>query len=239
MRVFLKLIANVLLLSGLAFGQNVRMTLAGAPADAGATSAVVTHTSASGAAGSAQTVTTGAISGTGATAIVIGVASYGESESSVGDSLGTNSYTLAGSRATNDTANLALYYICGPNVSGSMTFHATGGYPTIYVATISGPSASVCFDQFSKKTTCTGSSNCQVTSITPSVNNAIIITATSANTVTTSSIDGGFTITDQVNNGGLESGAMAYLVQTTATASAPTWSMGSTTYAVAQISLKP
>ncbi len=91
----------------------------------------------------------------------------------------------------------------------------------------SGADTVVPFDQQNGVATPTTTTSYQPGSITPSENNEVIVTAiTSGGGVTSYSIDSGFTISDQfdLSGGGHFPLGMAYLIQTSAAASNPTWS---------------
>ncbi len=69
------------------------------------------------------------------------------------------------------------------------------------------------------------SSTGQPGSISPPANN-LLLTGVAVNLQTISSVNSGFSITDNDSSGAIISGALAYLKQTSATAQNPTWTFG-------------
>ncbi len=105
----------------------------------------------------------------------------------------------------------------------------TGGFPAIAIAALSGsPSPVSCFEN-STTAEVTGSSTAQPGSLTPNVDNEILISGIMLNVpgTTVTSIDSGFQITDQLTNiSGVAFGvALAYLIETVAAAQNPTWTL--------------
>lgn len=180
--------------------------------------------SSAGAAGTDSSVTTSAIDTTGATLLVVGIAKDSGGTISLSDSKG-NSWTAL-TATTQGSTRCILYYAANPTVGGSHTFSNTGAfnYSSICVAAFSGVATTTPFDQengagASSTTLATGS-------VTPTEDNELVIThlAFSGSGLPTS-IDGGFTETNDVEFGGGNNygSTMAYLIQTTAAAANPTW----------------
>lgn len=136
---------------------------------------------------------------------------------------------VAVSHAANaqNTASLAIYIAQGSGISvgSSHTF------------TVGAGSASACIAAFSnvntytpigvgKLATSSGATSLQPAAITPSRDNSLMIAALSYRDTTTVSIDGSFSISDQVAfSSGVNIGtALAYLIQTTAASANPTLS---------------
>ena len=134
---------------------------------------------------------------------------------------------------TNDTA---VWYAEGLSANSTMTFTYSGGsFPAIFVACWSGAKSSSAFDQQNQNF---GTPPLTTGSVTPSENNELVIAGvTTAQATETFSIDGGFTKTDEsplvaATN---EGGAMAYLIQTTATIADPVWTLANSTGSAAAI----
>lgn len=169
------------------------------------------------------TATTAAIDTTGANLIVLAV------NRAVGvtptDSK-SNTWTSLTSRGTDPFTT--IWYVFNPTVGTGHTFAVSVGnsYPSIFVSAWSGAVTSP-FDAENGASSASAST-LQPGSITPSENNELVITVVGSTVEgTTYSINGGFTITNQVD--GADSlaygGAMAYLIQTTAAAANPTWTL--------------
>ena len=121
-----------------------------------------------------------------------------------------------------------LFYCVNPTVGSGHTFGLTGigavgNFPAIAMQAWSGAAASP-LDQ-EAGTTGSGSS---ITpgSVTPSENDELIISMLGeGNSAPFTAIDGGFTVSDYLDKNASFGIGMAYLVQTTATAANPTWSL--------------
>lgn len=130
----------------------------------------------------------------------------------------------------------AIWYAKNPSVGTGHTFTATATskFPALCMAAFSGCDTSSPFDQ---QTAGAGpSSPIQPGSVTPSVANEVIITGHAHDGAGTQlSVDSGFTITDhEPNHSNNYGAALAYLIETTATAQNPTWTLlsGETCFAV-------
>jgi hypothetical protein len=153
----------------------------------------------------------------------------------------TNTWTLVGTPpSAGGLVSNALWRSATPaSVSATQTFTVTHGGAFLaqcWVGFPGGATSSI-DDQTSSNAT-TGQATIAPGSITPSVPNTIVITsAMSSDGQTLASIDGGFTIADDVAASGSNFGAaLAFLVQTSATAANPTWSLsGAATYQAANI----
>ncbi len=169
---------------------------------------------------SAKTTGTSAgIDTTGATLLVI-VQSAVSGMSAPSDSKGNTWTKLTEQGGSGVTA---IYYAANPTVGTGHTFTQGGTAGSLAVAAFSGALTVAPFDQQSGAAW-DGSSPDAAGSVTPSENNELVI-AGAGSSFTGPSIDGGFTIaqyTDFV--GGTNYGsALAYLIQTTATAANPSW----------------
>jgi hypothetical protein len=169
-------------------------------------------------------VTSTAIDTTGATIIVI--VANGLLASPISDSqTNTNYFRCAQSPSTAGYGN-NIYVIVNPitNASHTFTYGAlTNNFPAIAVLAFSGSFGGM------ELTTVNHNASTQTLapgSITPSSDNALLVTGYADGTTSgTRSIGGGFTIADQVSgNANSSTIATAYLIQTSAAAANPTWS---------------
>lgn len=166
-------------------------------------------------------ITTAAIDTTGADLIVLG-GQYYTAIGTPSDNKG-NSWTLGIASGTGGGTGGAVLYYCRGGVAGAgHTFSWNGNYGPLQVLVFSG-SAAVPQDQFNGSP-----SNAQPGSITPSVNNSLVISAAANASASINSIDSGFTLRSDLNlpfvSGPSIGGATAYLIQTVAAAINPTWS---------------
>ena len=121
------------------------------------------------------------------------------------------------------SGEVALFYCENPTVGSGHTWTTTSSLCCVSVAAFSGVATSSSLDQQN------GVSNddepYNAGSITPSEDNELVIAAMGGGVQTGHAIDGGFTITDAWDTtGGVNyDGALAYLIQTTATAANPSW----------------
>lgn len=175
----------------------------------------------------ANTGTTSAIDSSGSSLLIIGRSR--QTAPVVSDSKG-NTWTPCTEQVFGGVG-VRLYFVENPTVGASHTAtNAVSGWTGAFCfAAFSGALTSGVLDQQNGATPAHGTSG-QPGSITPSVDNCLIITAVTADDVTgTYAIDSGFTIIDQINLvGGTSFGvAVAYKIQTTAAAVNPTWSWAS------------
>lgn len=193
--------------------------------------ALVASTSAT---GTDSSVTTGSIDTTGATLLVICIAVDGGATPTISDS---KSNTWTALTASTQTVKTILYYVANPTVGTGHTFSNTGAFNfcSLFVQSFSGVTTTSPFDQ-QNGSTGTGSATLVVGSVTPSENNEVVVVGLGFNeSGTPISINGGFTETSEQNfgSGNNYGGAMAYLIQTTAAAAAPTWTRGANVGAMA------
>lgn len=119
-----------------------------------------------------------------------------------------------------------LYY-CFPSSVGAdhVFFIATGNvnYPVIAVEAFSGgTTASV--DQETGLAQASGTSTIQPGSLTPSVNDCLLVTCLNTAGTPSVTVDSSFTKTTSINEGASNDAIyMGYLIETTATAKNPTW----------------
>lgn len=183
--------------------------------------------------------TTGSIDTTGANLIVISVCSYAAAgEPTVSDSKSNTWTGLTAVASTN--ARERLYYCLNPSVGSGHTFTITSGgsnaFPFIGVEAWSGAHASSSFDQQNGAST-NGATSRTTGSVTPTEDNELLVAGLNFNASNTISIDGGFTISEQRDfvGGSNFGGAIAHLVQTTATAANPSFSWSSSCEGAAAI----
>lgn len=189
---------------------------------------LLVHSSAGGTTGG----TTGAIDTTGADLIVLTVSWYtAGSAITVSDSK-SNTWTPRTTR-TSDFINTAIMYFRGGSVGSGHTFTVSSvgtSFSAIVVAAFSG-SASVPYDvENGAGNGGSPGTSLQTGNVTPSEDNELVITGMGLNaSMASTAINGAFVIPEAMAyNSGVNFGAaLAYLIQTTATAANPTWSWGS------------
>lgn len=164
---------------------------------------------------------------TGANLIVLAIAFDQFRACTVSDSKG-NTWTAG--TLSNAAPSLQNFYCYTPTTDAAHTFSVSGGsggpgFSTIAMLAFSGANTPTS-DQFHNNSA--SSTTVQPGSITPTLNNEVVVAAIAFNVAATQSIDSGFTKTDGVGLvGGIAYGlAVAYLIQTTATAENPTWTIG-------------
>jgi hypothetical protein len=171
----------------------------------------------------------GSINTTGA-GLLVAVANYfsGASGLTFADSKGNTWTPLTAVSTTNTRCN--IYYSVPTSVGTGHTISLTGSnvFPTLVFSAFAFGAASPADQQSSANGTGTSGAG---SSITPGFANELVISGLSTNGdgVSISGIDGGFTVIDATrpaSSGLYIGGAGAYLIQTTATAAAPTWSFG-------------
>ncbi len=145
---------------------------------------------------------------------------------------------------------LRLYGVANPTTATNQTFtvsSGSGSYSSFVVMTFSGVST---LDQKNGSHATSSVTSFQPGSITPSINNELLLTGVCSNSVPSSSyaysVDSSFTIATNgwkpYQPGSNYATGSAYLVQTTATAENPTWSWtgGSSPYVTSMVaSFKP
>jgi hypothetical protein len=142
------------------------------------------------------------------------------------NSSGTNTFTPMTAR-TAGNIRIQLHYCQGFVGNGSHTFSTTGtgSYSNAHVIAFSGGATSGGPDQSNNGTT-TGST-IQPGSVDPSPEDNELVIVGASGCVPPSSISSPYTITTEDANGGSGfAGGIAYAIQTTATATNPTWTTG-------------
>lgn len=195
--------------------------------------ALISHTSAH-YTGPTTGAVTPAINTTGATIIVIAVSSFEAStdQSAPIDNL-FNTYTQL-TLYQNTLTGVRFYYCQSPTTGAAHTFeiHVTANaYASCAVAAFSGTLGGGTNDINIGNHNTLGSHTAQPGSATPAHNNELIVTAANVGDATAAvSVDSGFTITDQVifAAGSNFPVALAYLLQGSAAAVNPTWTLPGT-----------
>lgn len=179
------------------------------------------------AAGNTNTVTTTGITTTGANLIVIGLSTNTGGVVALTDSKG-NTWTPLTAKAVTSNGTSQMFYCFGPTVGTGHTFTNAGSsnFCSIFVQAWSG-AQSAPFDVQNGATNA-AASTLATGSITPTVNNEVVISHFMFSVAGTASVNSGLTISNQTNfgSGNNYGGAMGYIVQTTAGAINPTWTSG-------------
>lgn len=197
------------------------------------------HTAAGGTSAGA---TTGAQNSTGSDGIRLLVNHFtGGTYPTISDTKG-NTYTKVVDQlgGTGNVYNTAWWYCDAPVVGTGHTFSAlgTGSFATIAAIGFSGGASSSSLDQHSGAGTGTNGNVVTPGSVTPGQDNELILTGVLFNQSSqTVGVDSGFTLTDQgAPTSGFNFGiAIAYKIQTTATAVNPTWTATSATDGMAAV----
>lgn len=190
--------------------------------------ALLSH--ATGAAAGAIGVTTSAIDTTGATLIVVGMQNIAADDTGfLSDSAG-NTWTYTTSLACGSSRFVQFAYCINPTTSATHTFSigALAFFPVIVVGAFNSTPGS----SFDAVTTGNAAASPTTTvaagSITPANANNLLVTFMGGDPIGSASADSGFSSVDQIlKAGGHQGGAMAYLIQSAATAQNPTWTVGS------------
>jgi hypothetical protein len=185
--------------------------------------ALVNHIAAAG----ANTFTSSSVSMSGANLLVMVVTEASAAAGTPSDS-SSNTWTGLTEQCVSTPCN-RIYYAKNATVSGSQTFTLTGSsfFAVISVLSFSGADTTAPFDVEAG----TGGGGFGTTanpgSITPGSNNEVVVTGFAWNNSQTISSVTGYTISDQTNfaGGSNYGGAGAYNIQTTATATNPTWNL--------------
>jgi hypothetical protein len=211
-------------------------------APAHATIALVANVAAGSVANS--TITTTAINTTGADTIVCYISEQDNAIDTTISDTNANTWNQLTQQRNGATANLLgrMWYCQNCTVGASHTFTATDGgdtisRPSIACAAFSGGHLTALIDQQTGTADVDGGTTTDTGAISPSENNTLVVTgiAVGANAATYT-IDGSYTITDQIavtaNHFGV---ALAYEIQTTATATNRRWTSSTNTYVMTTI----
>lgn len=162
-------------------------------------------------------VTTSAIDTSGSTLLVMQIAS-GAAISAPSDNM-SNSWTPLTEQTSGVDVRGRLYYVDSPTVGAGHTFSHTGSAPAIAVLACTGTTL---YDGNENAST-SSTGTVQPGSVTPSQNNAVLITGY-AGDGSSVSLDGGFTeVQDIAVSGPNWAVGLAYKIQTSAGAENPTW----------------
>lgn len=141
-----------------------------------------------------------------------------------------NTYTQVGTvQDDGTTTKQVMFYAKNANVGMTHVLTSTRsgpGYQSICVLTVAGSNLSAPLDQNTGSSVGLGlQTTIQPGLLTPGEDDEIIVTAVSISLTSTMAINSGFTISDQINYsaGNYFGTAMAYLIETAATAKNPTW----------------
>lgn len=183
-------------------------------------------------AGAPGIATTGAVDTTGATLLIASIGWFNPATQSttapaVSDSK-SNTWTPLTVRNSGNNVGNVLYYAKNPIVGSGHTFTLTSvnGFSSICVAGFSGTDTTSPFDVQNGAGGTSGATR-QTGSITPSVDNELVIAGIGAGASGDPfSINVSFTIAQQ-DSGGASAfpSALAYIVQTSAAAVNPTWTL--------------
>ncbi len=167
-----------------------------------------------------NTVTTSGIDTSGANLIIVAVSHDGPDNSPT-DSTGSNTWTAVDT-AVGSAPLIRMFTCFNPTTDAAQTFTYSNGFPSIGVLAVSG-AASGTADQKSKA----GPNASQPGSITPSEDNELLVTCAvnggAASEGPPSAPFSSHFIIDLVGDANSYTLAMAYEIQTTATARNPTW----------------
>ncbi len=205
-----------------------------APAGGGVIALVQSGMTATASAGG--TATTSAKSTVGANLLVACIADYQTTTDSF-SSVPSNTWTLVASYIGTNTQT-SMYIAYNANVSATQTFSNVGNYTGFAVLAFSNTQTSPSpLDQHNGSDGATG----QPGSITPTVNNELVVNCNGSGGTNPTALTGGGTLTDTVPwvNGTNQGLTNAYIVQTTATPINPTWNTSGGDAALIQASFKP
>jgi hypothetical protein len=180
-------------------------------------------------------VTSAAINTTGATLIVIATSDYGINGCTYPDTITdskSNTWTCAGTYSSDASVDHAtIWYSIPTSVGSGHTFTVSGSLDSFAVAAFAGTAISSVVDAV---TGAGGSSSTlQPGSLTPGADNELLIAVGAVYGVNVSSVDSPFSsnLVQNVAGGPVnEAVALAYEIQTTATARNPTWTFSGSQY---------
>lgn len=166
--------------------------------------------------GAGPTTTTG-IDTTGATLLVVAVSTF----TGVPNVTDSNGNIWLRVPSVVNSATIQMFYCANPTVGAAHTFTVATDFPGICVAAFSGTTTDAWPEG---PTSTTGNTSLTLPTITPAQDDSIVVTMLGQGaSAVTMSIDGGFTKTDEVGGTTAQKCALAYLIQTSAAAAAPTW----------------
>ena len=171
-----------------------------------------------------NTVTTAAVDTTGADLIVAVVSDFGTTRATFSDSKG-NAWTPLPTTQLGTSAACRIFWTRPTSIGSGHTFTATqtNSFPSINVLAFSGGATSPVDQQ--NGATFSAVTSAQPGSITPTENNELVVSALTSDNQALSLSASGMTVSSNVTQTtNCERGALAYVIQTTATAVNPTWS---------------
>lgn len=181
---------------------------------------------AAGSSNGGSSVTSGTYNTTGASLILLATSTFG-SHPTPTDSK-SNTWTLAKTVTASDSSQLSLWYCASPTTDAAQTFGVSGAstFPSVAALAFSGGAGGVT-DQ--SNSAISSASSLQPGSITPTANAELIVSAFYFNVSATPTVNSSFSTPLESNhlNGECLGLCFAYLIQTTAVAVNPTWTLGS------------
>lgn len=183
-----------------------------------------------------NTITTSAID-TSTANFLVAVTGSSDGTAPVSDSK-TGSWTPRTIYDGSHSPMVRIWFATNPTVGAGHTFTVTASskFPTLCIAAFSGVDTTAPYDGNENGAYTSAVTTAQAGSITPSLAGELVIAGLAWDSgFAASGINGGFTITDQFPLvGGLAyGGALAYLIQTSAAAANPTWTIASATTNIA------
>lgn len=167
-----------------------------------------------------------AVDTTGCDLLVVSVSYFtGGATPTVTDSK-SNTWTGLTARNTGNNSTNRLYYAKNPTVGSGHTFTVTASNTTMCVSGFSGTNTTAPFDQENGAGSVNATS-LATGSVTPSEDNELVVTGiNTGNNGSPFTIGSGFTISVQNTGGGSNFDCgLAYIIQTTAGAVNPTWTI--------------
>ena len=163
---------------------------------------------------------------TGATLLVMILSTYANVAEPTPTDSNTNTWTPLTAQTYTGVLRVRIWYVVNPTVGPGHTFQATatGVYPTLVVGAFAGVTVTAPFD-VQNGAIAAATTAIQPGSVTPAQANEIVITGLSTDNGSSAiGINLGYTIvaTEPADNFN-EGTSMAYLVQTAAAATNPTW----------------
>ncbi len=157
---------------------------------------------------------------------MIEVGKFGSGAATVSDSK-SNTWTALTTREVGSAAVVRLYYCVSPNVGAAHTFTISGTsiFPEIAARAFSGVNVGSAFGAESAGGGGDGLTTLQPGSLTPSEDNALVVTGVASYNESPASINGGYTAAIVPKGGNCLAGGLAYLIQTSAGATNPTWTL--------------
>lgn len=176
--------------------------------------------------GDGSTSTTAGINTTGADLIMVCVGGLVPASGTLTDSKGNTWQALTVFGSVNNKSR--WYYAINPTVGAAHTFTFTNSsaFCSLAVLAFSGADTTAPFDQENGASASSVTSH-QPGSVTPTVNDEVLVATLSFDASNTISVNSSFTISDQVDLGTCYGIAAAYKIQTSAGAENPTFSWGS------------